>query len=75
MEFQIKLNSVEDAVTLVNRLEHYDCHADALVDNRVINARALMGLLEFGIGRMIQIVIYSELQENDKKELYGLLTA
>lgn len=69
MEFQIKLNSVEDAVRWVNRLEYYECHAEARVGNLVIDARSLMGLLGFGIGRVIQIVIHSELNESLRREL------
>ena len=75
MEFQIKLNSMEDAVKWVNRLEHYDCQADAWMGSLVIDARSLLGLVGFGIGRVIRVVMYSELSESLHRELREFMTA
>ncbi len=69
MEFQIKLNSMEDAAKLVNRLDRYDCQADAWMGSIVIDARSIMGLLGLGIGRVIRLVIYSEPNEKLSAEL------
>ena len=75
MEFRIALNSIEDAVKLVNKLELYGCTADALIGDRVIDARSLMGIIEFGLGREIAIRIYPEINEELHAELYEMLTA
>lgn len=55
MEFSIRLNSLEDAVKLANRLEYYNCQAEVWYDNYVIDARSWMGLLRFGIGKVVQV--------------------
>lgn len=58
MEFRIQLNSVEDAVRLVNTLEHHNYHADATIESYTINARSLLGILGYGIGRVMTVVFY-----------------
>ena len=63
MEVWIKLNSMEDAAKLVNRLEKYDCHADAYLGSLVINAKSIMGLLGYGIGRVLRLWIDTEPEE------------
>ena len=64
MEFRIKLNTVEDAVRLVNTLEHHDYHADAMVESFVINARSLLGILGYGIAREMT-VLFHEMPNED----------
>ena len=75
MEFQTELRTIEDAVKLVNKLEHYECKAQALIDDRMLDARSLMGLLEFGIGINIRIVVRSEINEMMKGELSAFMMA
>lgn len=58
MEFSVKLNSVEDAVNFVNELEYQDCHADIWMDSKIINARALMGILSIGMGKELKVLVY-----------------
>lgn len=75
MEFLIRLNTMEDAVKLVNRLEKYDCRADAHIDRLVIDARSLMAWIGFGIGKEILIIVHSDLDERLSSELDEFLVA
>lgn len=69
MEFQVKLNSMEDAAKLVNRLEHYEYRAEAVVGSLVLNAKSIMGLLGFGIGQRIRLIIHTGIDEGLKAAL------
>lgn len=75
MEFQIKLNSMEDAVKLVNALEYHDCRAVVWIDSLVIDARSLMGLWGCGIGREIRIVFHSAADEKIREKLCEFMVA
>lgn len=75
MEFQIKLNSLEEVAKFVNKLEYYECQADAWMGSLVVDARSLMGLVGFGIGRVIRLVIYSEYDEIIQRELCEFMAA
>ena len=69
MEFQVFLNSIEDALCLIQKLEQYECNADARVEDNVIDAKALMGLVALGIGKQLQITIYNKVDENTRMEI------
>lgn len=75
MEFQIQLNSLEEAAKFVNKLEYYGCQADAWMGSLVVDARSLMGLVGFGIGRVIRLVIYSDYNESIHRGLCEFMTA
>lgn len=75
MEFQIRLNSMEDVVKWVNRMEHYGCQAEAWMGSLVIDASSLMGLVGLGIGKLIKVVIHSELKEDLCEELQEFIAA
>lgn len=75
MEFRTELRTIEDAVKLVNKLEHHGCRAVAQVDDKILDARSLMGLLEFGIGKNIKVVVRSEIDEMMRHELSTFMMA
>lgn len=75
MEFQTKLDSIEEVVTLVNKLERYNCSAEAWVGSKVVDARSFLGILGFGIGREIRIVIHSEMDESLKSKFEDFMIA
>lgn len=75
MKFKVQLNSMEDAAKLVNRLEYYDYQADAEVGSHVIDARSLLGLLGFGLGRVLTLIIYADSNENLREDIHELLVA
>ena len=58
MEYKIWLNSIDEVVRLVEKLEKFDCEAYARMDDAVINARSMMGLIGLGIGKRIHLQIY-----------------
>lgn len=64
MEFMIKLTSIEDVVRFVNELDYYECLADAKIDNKAIDARSLMGILNFGMGKVLRVKIYRGFDES-----------
>lgn len=63
MEYRILLNSVEDAVYFINTLEHYDYHAEARFETGILDARSLLGILGYGVGKVITLMLYD--QPND----------
>ena len=64
MEFRIMLNSVEDAVRFVNTLGYHNYQADAVFETFKLDARSLLGILGYGIGRVITILLYEEPDED-----------
>ena len=73
MEFQTKLDTIDDAVVLVNKLEHYNCVADAWIGEQVMDARVLMGLVGICMGKPVRIVVHTELGESEKSDLNSLM--
>mgnify|MGYP003447882788 CR=1 FL=1 len=69
MEFLVCLNSIEDALCLVQKLEQYECNADARVEDNVIDAKSLMGLVALGIGKPLQVMIHNKVDENIRMEI------
>lgn len=64
MEFRIKLNSVEDAIRFINILEYHNYQAEAVFESYIINARSLLGILGYGVGRVITVMFQEEPDEN-----------
>lgn len=75
MKFEVLLNSMEDAAKLVSRLEYYDYQADAKIGSHTVDARSLMALISFAMGKVIQIFVYADADERLQDEIRELLVA
>lgn len=60
MECLVRLNSIEDALHLVRKLEQQDCRADVEMDGTVIDAKSFMGLVALGLGRQLKLNIHGD---------------
>lgn len=56
---KIKLNTLNDANSLVKAIDKYDYDIDAICGRYVIDAKSIMGLLSLGIPKEIFIVIHT----------------
>lgn len=63
MKLYIKLNSVEDAIHLVNKVSKYDCEADIKSGKYYIDAKSILGVIGVGTNRKILLEIQSEEKE------------
>lgn len=75
MTFKVLLNSMEDAVKLVSRLEYYDYQADVKIGSHTIDARSLMALLGFAMGKVVQVFVYADADERLRNEIRELMVA
>lgn len=69
MKMRIKLNSVDDAVSLVNKLSEYDCEADLISGCYYADAKSIVGVMGIGIQREMLLVVHSDEQNKIKKDL------
>lgn len=60
MTLCIMLNTVEDAVNLVDKVSRYDCDADIKLENYYINAKSMLGVIGIGIRKKMLLNIHSE---------------
>lgn len=55
MEFQIKLNTEKEVVSLVNIMNKYDFDIDAKVEHYIFDAKSVLGVMALAPGRTISI--------------------
>lgn len=60
MTLCIRLDSVEDAINLVQKVSKYDCEADIRSGNYYIDAKSVLGVIGIGTQKKVQLDIYSE---------------
>lgn len=63
MKYQIKLNSVEDVLYFINILEYNDYQAEAIFESYTLDAKSLLGLLGYGVGKVITVMLHGEPDE------------
>jgi len=56
----IFLKDKTDIVNFVNRMEKYPFHADLQCGSRVVDAKSLLGVMGFGMGKVMTLCIYSD---------------
>ncbi len=69
MKYKIRLNSVDDAVCMVNELERWGQPVDAMVGSTVVDATSVMGLIYLGVGKTIELMVQGKLT----KEVLGTI--
>ncbi len=56
----IRFASVNQIVQFVNIVSHYGTDIDIRIGNRVVDAKSLLGVMSFGIGKLLELVILKE---------------
>lgn len=57
---KILLKTQNDIVNFVNKMTQYPFNADLLCGSRVVDAKSLLGVLGFGMGKILILQVYSE---------------
>ena len=64
MRFQIQLNSIEDAIRMVDHLEQYEQPVDAQIGSYMVDATSLIGLISMGLGKKGELLVRGDVTEN-----------
>ncbi len=56
----ILLKNQHDIVNFVNKMEKYPFHADLYCGSCVVDAKSLLGVMGFGMGKVMTLQIYGE---------------
>lgn len=57
---EILLKDQQDIVNFVNRIEKYPFHADLYCGSCVVDAKSLLGVMGFGMGKVMTLQIYGD---------------
>lgn len=57
---EIFLRTQNDIVNFVNKMTQYPFNADLLCGSRMVDAKSLLGVLGFGMGKKLTLQVYSE---------------
>ena len=57
---QILLRNQHDIVNFVNKIEKYPFHADLYCGSRVVDAKSILGVMGFGMGKVMTLQIYGD---------------
>lgn len=69
MKYKVKLNSVDDAICMVNELERWGQPVDAMVGSTVVDATSIMGLIYLGVGKTIELMVQGKLTEEVRETI------
>lgn len=56
----ILLKNQNDIVNFVNKMEKYPFHADLYCGSCVVDAKSLLGVMGFGMGKVMTLQIYGD---------------
>lgn len=62
---EILLRTQNDIVNFVNKITQYPFNADLLCGSQVVDAKSLLGVLGFGMGKVLTLQVYSEENNNN----------
>lgn len=57
---EILLRTQNDIVNFVNKITQYPFSADLLCGSHVVDAKSLLGVLGFGMGKVLTLQVYSD---------------
>ncbi len=57
---EILLRTQNDIVNFVNKITQYPFSADLLCGSRVVDAKSLLGVLGFGMGKVLTLQVYGD---------------
>lgn len=57
---EILLSNQYDAARFVNKMEKYPYNADLLCGSRMVDAKSLLGIMGFGIGKVLTLQVYGD---------------
>lgn len=60
MKFNIILNSVEEAASLVKQAEKHDCDIELASGRFYVDAKSILGVVGMGVKRVMTMIIHDE---------------
>lgn len=54
----VKFATTDQIIQFVNIVEHYEADIDLKNGSRVVDAKSLLGVLSFGINKLLEIVVF-----------------
>lgn len=57
---EIFLPTQSDIVNFVNKMSQYPFHADLLCGSRMVDAKSLLGVLGFGMGKVLTLQVHED---------------
>lgn len=60
---EILLPTQGDIVNFVNKMSQYPFHADLLCGSRMVDAKSLLGVLGFGMGKVLTLQVHEDEQD------------
>lgn len=57
---EILLSNQYDVARFVNKMEKYPYNADLLCGSRMVDAKSLLGIMGFGMGKVLTLQVYGD---------------
>ena len=73
--FKITFKSMEEILKFVNTVEKYDCAMDMRRGRFTVDAKSLLGVMNLGLNREIELKIYEENCEQLEQDISCYLAA
>lgn len=57
---EVLLKTQNDIINFVNKMDQYSFQADLQCGSRTVDAKSLLGVLGFGMGKVLTLQVYSD---------------